>query len=233
LAYQTRPLTHKSIDCSVYSAVMEMDRFNRYEENFLNSSRIISRCINQLDSANGVVDVIISASVEIDGEIAEAEGYLRAMDVEFRTMSSMEKKNAQTKLTDYREELRQLQGTYNSAKSGAESLAIRGAPSSRAKLLNANQRLDQSTATLEQSRQMLAKTQVIGDTVLSDLESQKDTLMDAQSRVHETRSLANDAKRILRSMGQRAILHKICVAFTILVLAGAIVAVGYYGVMKK
>lgn len=182
---------------------------------------------------HALLDIIISASVEIDGEIAEAEGYLRAMDVEFRAMSSMEKKNAQTKLTDYREELRQLQGTYSSAKSGAESVAIKGAPSSRAKLLSANQRLDQSTATLDQSRQILARTQQIGDTVLSDLESQKDTLMDAKTKVQETRSFTNDARRVLRTMGQRAILHKICVAFTILVLGGAIVAVGYYGIAKK
>ena len=101
-------------------------RFGRYEENFLNSSRIISRCMVQLEKAAGSVDTVISASVEIESELSEAEGYLRAMDVEFRTMSSVEKKGAQQKVTDYREEYRNLTSSFQSEKFKAEATALKG-----------------------------------------------------------------------------------------------------------
>eukprot|EP01031_Cornospumella_fuschlensis_P010633 gene10633-13015_t len=87
----------------------DLDRFNRYEENFLNCSKIISRNLGGLDSADGNVDRIIACTVEVEGELSEAEGYLRAMDVEFRTLSAQDKRAAQQKVTEYREELRRLQ----------------------------------------------------------------------------------------------------------------------------
>jgi vesicle transport through interaction with t-SNAREs protein 1 len=199
----------------------------------LNSSRIISRAINQLENANGNVDQIVTASVEIEGELSEAEGFLRAMDIEFRSMSSMEKRGAQLKLNDYREELKQLQSTYTTSKMSAEAQALKGGPSSRTRLLNSNQKLDNSTATLEKSRQILANTQQIGDTVLTDLETQKETLMDARNKVKETKDFTSEARRVLRMMGNRAIIHKICVVLIIIGLAAAIIATGYYGVTKK
>ncbi len=114
-------------------------------------------------------DSIIAACVEIDGELSEAEGYLRAMDVEFRTMASIEKKSAQQKVTDYREEFRKMTQNFQSSKFQAESLALKGGSAARTKLLTANQRLDQSTASLEQSRILLGQTENIGDTIISDM----------------------------------------------------------------
>ena len=184
-------------------------------------------------TVSALQDQIVAASVEIEGELSEAEGYLRAMDIEFRSMTSMEKRGAQLKLNDYREELKQLQSTYTTSKLSAESIALKGGPSSRTKLLNANQKLDSSTATLEQSRQILANTQQVGDTVLTDLETQKETLMDARNKVKETKDFTSEARRVLRMMGNRAIIHKMCVIFTIIALGAAIVATGYYGVTKK
>lgn len=59
---------------------------------------------------------------------------------------------------------------YQSVKFNAESLALKGGSSARTKLLNANQKLDQSTATLEQSRMILAQTEIIGTTIITDME---------------------------------------------------------------
>lgn len=58
-----------------------METFRRYEEDFINSSRIVSRAMRTLESANGNVDAVISSSVDIEGELSEAEGYLKAMDI--------------------------------------------------------------------------------------------------------------------------------------------------------
>ena len=212
---------------------MSGDRFRRYEENFLNATRIVSRGVHKLGEANGNVDLVISSSVEIEGELSEAEGYLKAMDVEYRTMSSADKRAAQQKVTDYKEEYRMMQSNYQTAKFQAESLALKGGPSSRTRLLQANQRLDHSTATLEQSRRLVGQTEKIGDSILADMEMQKETLMDAQSKVKETKGFTVEAKRVLRLMGNRAFMHKCCVWFTIIFLAAIIGVVAYFGFIQR
>jgi hypothetical protein len=45
------------------------DRFRRYEEDFLNSTKIISRSMRLLENANGNVDAVISTSVEVEGVV--------------------------------------------------------------------------------------------------------------------------------------------------------------------
>ena len=51
-------------------------------------------------------DAIISFSVDIECELSEAEAYLKAMDIEFRTMPSAEKNNISVKLNEYKEEFK-------------------------------------------------------------------------------------------------------------------------------
>ena len=215
------------------SESLAADRFRRYEENFLNSTRIVSRGVHKLGEANGNVDAVISSSVDIEGELSEAEGYLKAMDVEYRTMSMGDKRSVQQKVTDYKEEFRMMQQNFQTAKFQAESLALKGGPSSRTKLLTANQRLDHSTATLEQSRRLVGNTEKIGDSILADMEAQKETLMDAHNKVKETKGFTVEAKRVLRLMGNRAFTHKCCIMFLIFFLAGVIGVIAYFGFIQR
>lgn len=178
-------------------------------------------------------DSVISATVEIEGELSEAEGYLRAMDVEFRVISSAEKRSAQQKVSDYKDEFRQLNQNFQDSKFKAEALALKQGSTARSKLLTANQRIDESTASLEQSRMLIAQTEGIGNKIITDLESQKETLTDAKEKVQETKEFTVDANRILKMMGNRAIMHKVAVMLTILVLFAAICAILYYGFIGK
>jgi hypothetical protein len=57
--------------------------------------------------------------------------------------------------------------------------------------------------------------------------------MDARDKVKDTKDVTVDAKNILRMMGNRAVIHKICVIFTILVLLAAIICIAYFGIIKK
>lgn len=176
---------------------------------------------------------MVTQTVEIEGELSEAEGFLRAMDVEFKTMAASDKRNSQQKVADYRAELKTLQSNFLNTKFKAESLALKGGANARAKLLNANQKLDSATATLEQSRNILYRTEAIGDTIITDLEGQKEMLVDARDKVKETKQFTLDAKGILRMMGNRALMHKACVMLTIVLLFGAIIGIGYYGIIAK
>ena len=164
------------------------DRFSGYEENFLNCTRNCSRVLQQLTKAEGNVDSIIASSVEIEGELSEAEGYLRAMDVEVRSIKGPDKKKIEAKLADYKTEFREATQKFTKTKFEAESAALKkGATGSRGKLLNANAKLDQSTDTLNQSRALVNETEQIGAATLTDMENQREVLLDAHGNVAATK----------------------------------------------
>jgi vesicle transport through interaction with t-SNAREs 1 len=155
------------------------------------------------------------------------------MDVEFRTMVGTDKKTASQKVADYRDEYKSLLQTFQVTKQNAESVALKSGTVARNKLLSANQRLDQSTATLENSRQIIAQTEAVGSNIIEDLESQKEQLKHAISNTSEIKQFTSDAKLVLRSMGRRAVIHNLCMMFTILVLFGIICVIIYYGFIEK
>ena len=155
------------------------------------------------------------------------------MDVEFRTMIGADKKTASQKVTEYRDEYKQLIQLYQTTKQKAETLALQSGASSRNKLITANQRLDQSTLTLENSRQIIAQTEGIGSGIITDLEGQREQLKNATSNTQEIKQFTFDAKNVLISMGRRAIVHNICMMLTILILFGIICVIIYYGFVAK
>lgn len=158
---------------------------------------------------------------------------LRAMDTEFRSMVAVDKKTAGGKVADYREEYGQIVENFKSAKMKAESQALKAGSGSRDKLLTANQRLDNGTATLEKSRMLVADSENIGNKITSDLENQKETLVSAKTKVQETKQFTTDAKGILRMMGRRNVYHKLIMLTIILILFGAICVTFYYGIIAK
>ena len=206
------------------------DRFARYEENYFNCTRICSRALQSLQKTDGDVDRIIASSVELDGELSEAEGYLRAMEVEVRYIKGGDKRKLTEKLSNYKTEFRETNQKFTKAKFEAESVALKkGATGSRGKLLNANAKLDRSTATLTQSRALVDETEQIGSSTLADLENQREILLDAGGKVNQTRTYAEEARQILKQMANRAFWNKFCVYIWIVILFAAIITIIYFG----
>lgn len=155
------------------------------------------------------------------------------MDTEFRSMIAADKKAAGAKVADYREEYRQILDNFRAARTKAEAAALKAGSANRDKLLTANQRLDNSTAALEQSRMLVADSENIGNKITSDLENQKETLVSAKTKVVETKQFTSDAKGILRMMGRRNVYHKLIMMVIILVLFAAICVTFYYGIIAN
>ena len=59
---------------------------------------------------------------------------------------------------------------------------------------------------------------IVGDSIISNLETQRENLVDADEKVRDTKKITIDAKYVLRMMGNRALMHKACVMLTILIL---------------
>ena len=65
---------------------------------------------------------------------------------------------------------------------------------------------------------MIMIMMIVGDSIILNLESQREHLADADEKVRDTKKITVDAKYILRMMGNRALMHKACVMVTILIL---------------
>ena len=80
-----------------------------------------------------------------------------------------------------------------------------------------------------QSRALVEETEKVGSATLSDLENQREVLMDASGKVDQTRTYAEDARHILKQMANRAFWNKFCVYIWILILFAAIITIVYFG----
>jgi len=171
--------------------------------------------------------------VDIEIEISEARGYLKALEVETKSVITSDKRGMVSKVSGYTGELNTTEENYKKAKFDAEMKCSKNGAGDRERLVRNNDRLDNSTRTLENSRMIAAQTSQIGNVIMTDMESQREQLEDAHSRVKETQQYTMDAKGVLKMIYTRAVVHKICVYFTIVLLFSLIIIVIYYGWLKS
>ena len=249
---------------------MDHSRFQRYEEHFVNSLRIVDREISidpgrkrgrqegwklssddylSFRNIHRLILIYFSKSarkayIEAQSELLEAEGYLHALDLEFRLMVSAEKSKLHGRLKSYREDYQVRLTHLHAIKQEIEGVEEKNdaVPNQCRPVdvtfdiqggLRTNALLDRSTNSLEQSRQIVANTEIIGKNVISDLESQREQLLGAKENLSETKDFAGIAKRLLRSMGRKALMQKFSLIFTIISLFAVICLIIYFGLAKK
>ena len=169
---------------------------------------------------------------------------LRAMDVEFRTMVSSDKKSASSKVIHYRDEvrkatayLRTLKDSVNLSYLKSESEQSRKTAMNRKKGENhINTKIDNSlnnaTQALENSRKLVANSEDIGTNILLTLEDQREKFDQVESQLKGTKSTADRARRILRSMAIKALLNKFFLYIVIVFLAFLISVCAYLKATK-
>lgn len=224
-----------------------MSLFENYEEEYLRCARLINQQINVVSGRGVSAKDFRSALVQGEIDIAEAEGYIKAMEAEVRSLGAAEKRSAQNKLDRYRADLQALRRDLQRAQlsndpagavgAGAFSLApgtgAAGLTDQQAQTLLAhNDILDGATRDLEESRRLIADSEAVNAGTLSLLEEQQETLVRAGDDVKATRGYTREAQRVLRTMGNRAIMHKLCLYLTIVILLVLIGVVSYYLYIK-
>uniref|UniRef100_A0A6U4L7W0 t-SNARE coiled-coil homology domain-containing protein n=1 Tax=Phaeomonas parva TaxID=124430 RepID=A0A6U4L7W0_9STRA len=221
-----------------------MSLFENYEEEYLRCARVLNTHINSISARGVTADRVRTTVVQAEMDVAEAEGYVKAMEVEVRSLRGPVKKSCQQKLERYRNDLGSLKREIERARltgggarqAGEVSLAPSqgGMSAQRAQMmLETNDILDESTAQLEQTRRVIADTEQVGDNIMSNLEEQKETLVRAHDDVRETRGITREAQRVLRMMGNRALMHTLCLYVVILILLALIGVVINYGFVNK
>lgn len=87
--------------------------------------------------------------------------------------------------------------------------------------------------SLLDSRRVLEETEGIGHGVMTDLESQRETLLRSRANVRETAGAAATARRLLRSISRRELRHRLCLYFIIVALSASIVLVLYLKIRRR
>jgi len=102
-----------------------------------------------------------------------------------------------------------------------------------AKLVDTMGSLNDTTSLLHSTQLLCSETEAVGSSVLTTMGAQREQLENANANVQETRGVTNQARVLLRRMGRRAVMNKLCLYFVIVVLIVANCLVIYYQYLKR
>jgi Snare region anchored in the vesicle membrane C-terminus len=173
--------------------------------------------------------------VECEDELSEIEGFWKAMEVEVQDMISTDKQYNQRKLDGYAGELKQLRDVYKELRNKSNIVSQKNDATSikRRALLDANDRLDKSTKSIQKSQFSINDTEQVGYVIIADLESQREKLTGAGINVDETKGITHSARRALNQISNRVLMQKLSLLVLILILFCAIWLLFYYGILSR
>jgi hypothetical protein len=173
--------------------------------------------------------------VECEDELSEIEGFWKAMEVEVQNMISTDKQYNLRKLDGYAGELKQLRDVYKELRNKSNIVSQKNDATSikRRALLDANDRLDKSTKSIQKSQFSVNDSEQVGYVIIADLESQREKLTSAGINVDETKGITNSARRVLNQISNRVLMQKLSLLALILILFCAIWLLFYYGILSR
>ena len=186
---------------------------------------------------------------ETESDVAEAEALIRRMDLEARSTQNPAAKNPMlNKLRDYKSELARLKRESQLASRAANEANNRsqlfagaelddsGAPTSssqRDRMAQATQQLDRTGNRIQDGKRTLLETEDLGVSILQDLHRQRDTISSAREHIHAADDTIGRSRKILQSMGRRAMANKAMLYGIIAMLFGAILLVAYFKLFRS
>merc|ERR1711916_35899 len=103
----------------------------------------------------------------------------------------------------------------------------------RGRILDAHDTLNCMTQRVENLHRVAADSEAIGREILSDLGTQRETLLRARDRLDDTDENLGRGNRILKGMARRAITNKVVMITIIIVLLGLIGLTAYMRFFRK
>lgn len=164
--------------------------------------------------------------------IESAEELVQSMELEARSLSGDSKRQLVAQAKDLkagtaalRQRLRGAQ-TSSRAQEAARNELLRGADptlrmeadSQRSRLMATTERLQRGTDKLTAAAQIALETEVIGQSIMSDLEQQRQTIQHARGTLAGASAGLERSARILKGMGRRALQNKVMMYVIIVVL---------------
>ncbi|GBG24621.1 Vesicle transport v-SNARE 12 [Hondaea fermentalgiana] len=208
--------------------------FVSYEAEFEAILEAVRDSLTQVDGLQDNPAKRRSVLKQCDLDLGQAESLIRQMNVEVRTDPSP---------AAHKEALKALRQEYTNVQQKTERQDLfdsrAGAGSSNEPLISYSQaaeqdrsrfsevtaRMDRSTDSLLQTRQVLSETEEVAMSISQNLEQNRATIIGAHERVTLTSGLIGGANQILRRMRQREYRRKIMLTALIVMLIFVIIMI--------
>jgi len=175
---------------------------------------------------------------EIESQLEEANTILEQIGLEIRDCDAALRPGLTSKLNCYNAELKRLKQEFVKAKTSPSGFNqdeddFSFGEDQRQRLLDNSERLERTGNHLSNAYRVAIETEEIGNSVLRDLEGQRETLTRARSRLRETDAELGRSSRLLNSMIMRHIRDKIALYLIGVVFVLVICISVYFTVTKK
>ena len=191
--------------------------FDHYEREYLKLTKQAAKDVDLIDQLlpgserDSTVKKVLKA-------LEAAEEIVESMQLEARSMSGESKRELVAQSKDYKSgiatlksKLREAQASSKASEAARNEL-LRGADptlrieadNQRARLMASNDRLARGTDKLKAATQIALETEVIGQSIMTDLESQRQTLAHTRNTLAGANVGLDKSKKLLITMTKRA-----------------------------
>lgn len=217
--------------------------FEGYERQYCEISASLSRKCTAVSALDG--ELKKQKISEIKSGIEDAEGLIRKMDLEARSLQPSVKAVLLTKLREYKSDLNNLKAEVKKISSSnldkatreelleaglADTLAV--SSDQRGRLLMSTERLNQSSDRIKESRRTMLETEELGVSILQDLHQQRQSLLHANSTLHGVDDYIGKSRKILTAMSKRMDKNKWIIGSIIVALVLTILLIMYFKLVR-
>ncbi|CAH9119866.1 unnamed protein product, partial [Cuscuta europaea] len=206
------------------------DVFEGYERQYCELSVNLSKKCNSasfLPAGDPKKQHISELTVGLD----EADGLIRKMDLEARSLQPSLKAALLAKLREYKSDLNKLKREVKKLSSSGfdqtahevllESDVTDASSNQRERLAMSTERLNQSSGRIMESRRLALETEELGVSILEDLHQQRETLLHSHNKLHGVDEVIDKSKKLLTSMSRRISRNKMIIGAVIAALVVA------------
>ncbi|CAH1794609.1 unnamed protein product [Owenia fusiformis] len=212
-----------------------------YEQQYSTLSAEITSKIGRIPNLTGADK---QASIRnVDRLMDETKELLEQMDLEVRELPSRDRQKYSTRLKSYKTELIKLEKDFKKARIAfSDEVHMRdellggddtnNSEDQRQRLLDNTERLERSGKRLEQGYRTAIETEQIGNQILEDLSSQRETIQRSRERLRETDANLGKSSRVLSGMMRRIIQNRLILVVIGLIIL-VIIGLGIYFATKR
>jgi len=205
--------------------------FDHYETEYLKLTKAAATDIELVDQLLPGIERDSTAKTAKQA-IEAAEEIVQSMDLEARSLSGEAKQMMVAQAKDYKMGIAALKQKLKSAQtssraqeaarnellSSADPMHRQEADNQRSRLMATNERAARGTEKLKAVNQVLADTQAVGESIMLDLENQRNTIARSRATLAGASAGLDRSKRLLQGMGRRALQNKILMIVIIIFL---------------
>jgi|ERR1712135_150970 len=178
---------------------------------------------------------------QIVKELEEARDILEQMELEIRDLNSSGRSRYQTRIQSHSAELSRLENEFKKNKMQyakqreellGESLTPDDTDDQSRQLIDNTERLERGNRRLEAGYKIAIETEELGNSILTDLNHQRETMQKSRSRLRETDEELGRSGRVLNRMIVRIIQNRLIILGLVLLIL-VVVIIGVYFASRK